>query len=201
MSNQPARTTLEAKRRGQAVAGALAGLVVVLVLVGVFIGVKVGGSGKSDAAAAHPAPSASQPAEVPSAEPSAEPSQAPAADVSTPPALSKAPTVKAGKGKLTKVAVTALVKGTGPVVKKGQTLTANYIVISYQTGKVIDSSWQTGQKFDLPIGVGQVAIKGFDDAIPGQRLGSRLQIDVPAAQATSVGQGDLRFVVDLLAAQ
>jgi peptidylprolyl isomerase len=86
------------------------------------------------------------------------------------------------------------------VVKKGQTLTTNYVLATYKDGTVRDSSWSRGQHFRTPIGVGQV-IPGWDNSIPGQRIGSRLQIDVPAALAYGPQQGDLRFVVDLLAAQ
>jgi len=50
-----------------------------------------------------------------------------------------------------------------------------------------------------PIGVGKV-IQGWDQAIPGQRVGSRLQLDVPAALSYGDQYGDLRFVVDILAA-
>jgi peptidylprolyl isomerase len=206
MSNQP-RSNPEAKRRGQALAGALAGLVVVIVLFAVFFGVKAGSKDKP-AAAAQPAAAASQPAAEPSSDPSpADPAQADpqasapaAANVKIPAALSKAPTVKAGKGTVTKIKITPIVQGTGAVVKKGQTLTANYVVATYKDGKVVDSSWTRGQPFSTPIGVGQV-IPGWDNSIPGQRLGSRLQIDVPAALAYGPQQGDLRFIVDLLAAK
>jgi peptidylprolyl isomerase len=78
-------------------------------------------------------------------------------------------------------------------------VTANYKVVNYKTGALIDSSWKSGQPFSTPIGVGQV-IKGWDEGIPGQKVGSRIQIDVPEALAYP-GQGDLRFVVDILAAQ
>jgi peptidylprolyl isomerase len=203
MSTQP-RSNPDAKRRGQALAGALAGLVVVIVLFAVFFGVKAGSKDKPAAQpAAQPAAAASQPAADPSADPAqADPqaSQPAAANVQIPAALSKAPTVKAGKGKVTKIKITPIIQGTGPVVKKGQTLTANYVAATYKDGKVIDSSWKGGQPFSTPIGVGQV-IPGWDNSIPGQRIGSRLQIDVPAAQAYGAKQGDLRFIVDLLAAQ
>ena len=204
MSTQP-RSHPDAKRRGQALAGALAGLVVVIVLFAVFFGVKAGSNDKPAPAAAPPAAAASQPAEEPSAEPTqadpqAQASPPAAANVKIPAALSKAPTVKAGKGAVPKIKITPIVQGTGPVVKKGQTLTANYVVATYKDGKVVDSSWTRGQPFSTPIGVGQV-IPGWDNSIPGQRVGSRLQIDVPAAQAYGPQQGDLRFIVDLLAAQ
>jgi peptidylprolyl isomerase len=203
MSTQTVRPSTgdAAKRRGQAIAGALAGVAIVVVLAVVFALVKHNDSGKTPAAAA---PAASQPAAAPSAEPSqAEQPTAEAptpAAVDTPAALSKEPDVKAGKGTLSKIVITPIVKGTGPVVKKGQTITANYKLVSYKTGEVIDSSWSRGQAFSTQIGVGAV-IQGWDEAIPGQKVGSRLQLDVPAALAYGAQQGDLRFVVDLLAAQ
>ena len=111
-----------------------------------------------------------------------------------------ADTIKAGTGTVTKIKITPIVQGTGPVVKKGQTLTANYVVATYKDGAVVDSSWASGQPISTPIGVGKV-IPGWDNSIPGQHIGSRLQIDVPAALAYGPQQGDLRFIVDLLAAK
>jgi peptidylprolyl isomerase len=189
----------DAKRRGQAVAGGLAGVAVVAVLVAVFIGVRASDSGDEDTPAAQAAPS--QAAEQPPTAPEpAQPDPAQPAPVDTPPALAKEPEVKAGQGTLTALKVTALVPGTGPAVEKGQTITANYKLISYKTGKLVDSSWRTGQPFSTTIGTGQV-IKGWDEGIPGQKVGSRIQLDVPAALAYGPKDGDLRFVVDILAAQ
>ncbi|HEY0001450.1 MAG TPA: FKBP-type peptidyl-prolyl cis-trans isomerase [Actinoplanes sp.] len=188
------------KRRGQAVAGALAGLAVVLVLVAVFIGVK---ASDSDKPATEPAAqaAASQPAAQPTA--AAPPSEAvppgnPSA-VNTPAGLTEKPVVKGGTGTVTEIKTTVLVAGRGPVVQKGQTITANYLLVDYKTGKELDSSWQRGEPFSTPIGTGAV-IKGWDQGIPGQKVGSRIQLDVPEALAYP-GKGDLRFVVDILAAQ
>jgi peptidylprolyl isomerase len=201
MSTQTVRPSAgeSAKRRGQAIAGALAGVAIVVVLAVVFFVVKDSGSDKTPVASAA-APSQSA---VPSeAAPTAAPTQAApsAASVKTPAALSKEPDVKAGKGTLSKVVITSLVKGTGPAVQKGQTVTANYKLVKYKTGEVLDSSWSRGQPFSTQIGVGAV-IQGWDQAIPGQKVGSRIQLDVPAALAYGAEQGDLRFVVDILAAQ
>ncbi|WP_034214335.1 FKBP-type peptidyl-prolyl cis-trans isomerase [Actinoplanes subtropicus] len=195
-----------ARRRGQALGGAIAGVAVVVILAIVFITVKPDKSDKSAAAfaPASAAPSAAAPSEAAPSEaaPSeAAPSESAPAPVSvkTPAALAKEPKVTAGgKTALAKLVVTPLVQGTGPKVQKGQSLTANYKVVSYATGQVIDSSWGK-TPFVTPIGVGKV-IPGFDQAIPGQRVGSRLQIDVPAALAYGEQQGDLRFVVDILGA-
>jgi peptidylprolyl isomerase len=196
MNNQTA-----AKRRGQAVAGALAGVGVVAVLVAVFVGVKAGASEEPSVPEAAAQPAASEPAQQPpSSAPEPAPTQPQPAAVETPPALAKQPVVKAGTGTLKKLAVTQLVRGTGPAVKAGQTVTANYVLVSYKTGELIDSSWQRGEPFSTAIGAGAV-IKGWDQGIPGQKVGSRFQLDVPAALAYGPQQGDLRFVIDILAAQ
>jgi peptidylprolyl isomerase len=202
MSTQTVRPSAAdtAKRRGQAIAGALAGVAIVVVLAVVFFVVKDSGSDKTPVASA-PAPS--QAAAAPSeAAPTTEPTQAApsAASVKTPAALAKEPEVKAGKGTLSKIVITPIVKGTGPAVQKGQTVTANYKLVKYKTGEVLDSSWSRGEPFSTQIGVGAV-IQGWDQAIPGQKVGSRIQLDIPAALAYGEEQGDLRFVVDILAAQ
>jgi peptidylprolyl isomerase len=193
-------TPTAAKRRGQAVAGGLAGLAIVVVLAVVFFAVRAGDDGDDQPAAAAPAPAAATQAPPSEQAPVPQPTEPAAPAVETPPALAKEPDVKPGKGKLTKLVATALVPGTGPAVKAGQTITANYKLVSYTTGKVIDSSWQRGEPFSTPIGTGAV-IQGWDQGIPGQKVGSRVQLDVPAALAYGAQQGDLRFVVDILAAQ
>ncbi|GAA0509846.1 hypothetical protein Ade02nite_53150 [Paractinoplanes deccanensis] len=202
MSTETARpiSTNSAKRRGQAIAGGVAGVAVIAVLVGVFIAVQGGDGEKLPVAAAPASVEATPEAAAPTETAPAEPAAPTPAQVETPAALSKEPDVKGGEGKLTKLGVTALVPGTGPAVQKGQTITANYKLVSYRTGQVIDSSWSRGEPFSTPIGVGQV-IKGWDEGIPGQKVGSRVQLDVPAALAYGEQQGDLRFVVDILAAQ
>jgi peptidylprolyl isomerase len=207
MSTQTVRpsTGEPPKRRGQALAGALSGLAIVVILTVVFFVIQHNDRDTPAAAPAASAPAAGAPSEEPAAPPSeaTEPQQqAPQqpANVQTPPALAKEPEVKAGTGTLSKLVVTPIVPGTGPAVKKGQTITANYKLVNYKTGQVMDSSWSRGQAFSTPIGVGAV-IQGWDQAIPGQKVGSRIQLDVPAALAYGPEQGDLRFVVDILAAQ
>lgn len=188
-----------AKRRGQAFAGALAGVAIVVVLAVVFFVVRHDDSDKSTAAA----PVASQaPATTEAAAPSEAPQQAAPspANVKTPPALAKEPAVTGGKGAVSKLAATVLVPGTGPVVKAGQTITVNYKLVSYKTGEVLDSSWSRKEPFSTQIGVGAV-IPGWDQGVPGQKVGSRFQLDIPAALAYGEEKGDLRFVIDILAAQ
>jgi peptidylprolyl isomerase len=190
-----AEQAANAKRRGQAIVGALAGLGVVAALVAAFVVVQVTGAGED------PAPAAAPPAAASEA-----PAEAPPAATQLDPALQTAPEITAGKGKLSKVAVTPLVRGTGPAVTAGQTVSMNYVGATYRDGKVFDSSWRSGQPLRTEIGVGRL-IPGFDQGLVGVPVGSRVQLDIPADQAygdqPTGGQpaGDLRFVVDVLDAQ
>jgi FKBP-type peptidyl-prolyl cis-trans isomerase len=210
-----AESDANARRRGQAVVGALAGVAVILVLVAVFVGVKVGGDDPARTSAAAPAPTApAAPAAEPTAQPSepaAQPSEPAAqepsrpAPVNTPAALRNRPAVAAGGAqKLAKLKVTSLVKGTGPKVRTGQTITANYVLATYADGKVIQATWDMDQS--VPLTVGQL-IPGFDQGIIGVPVGSRVQMDIPSKlaygdqPANGAPAGDLRFIVDVLAAQ
>jgi peptidylprolyl isomerase len=101
--------------------------------------------------------------------------------------------------------VTPIIKGAGPAVKAGQQLTVNYVGVTYADGKEFDSSWNSGQPVQFPIGTGNL-IKGWDEGLIGVPVGSRVQLDIPADMAygekPTGGQpaGDLRFVVDVLQA-
>ncbi|TBL27918.1 peptidylprolyl isomerase, partial [Verrucosispora sp. SN26_14.1] len=122
------------------------------------------------------------------------------------PALGTKPTVAAGEGELTKLTVTPLIEGTGPAVTAGQSITTNYVGVLFANGEQFDSSWERGEPATFPIGVGQV-IEGWDKGLVGVKVGSRVQLDIPAEQAygndAAGGRpaGPLRFVVDILAAQ
>jgi peptidylprolyl isomerase len=114
--------------------------------------------------------------------------------------LARKPVVTAGAGKLTKLVVTPIIQGTGATVRKGQTVTVNYVLVNYADGTPIESSWDTGGPVPLVVGVGRL-IKGWDIGLPGQRVGSRIRLDVPAGLAYGPAKGDLRFVVDILSAK
>lgn len=198
-------------RRGQALAGALAGVAVIAVLVAVFIGIQVSDSDDKSAASAYatPTPTAAaptDPAAAPPSEPVGAPSQPAPAQAQPDPALLKKPVVKAGEGKVADLVVKELVAGKGPKVQPGQTIVANYVGVTYVDGKEFDSSWASGQPAQFPVGVGNL-IEGWDKGLIGVAVGSRVQLDIPAAMAygdQAAGgrpSGDLRFVVDILAAQ
>ena len=104
--------------------------------------------------------------------------------------------------------VTKTVKGDGAVVEKGQTIYVNYLGQVYKGAEPFDESYTTGAPASFPIGVGQV-IKGWDQALVGQTVGSRMILAIPPAlgygeegneQAGIKGTDTLYFVVDILAA-
>jgi peptidylprolyl isomerase len=70
--------------------------------------------------------------------------------------------------------------GTGAVVGPTDTVTANYIGVACSTGKIFDSSYSRGAATPFPLtGV----IKGWQDGIPGMKVGGQRLLGIPAAQA------------------
>jgi peptidylprolyl isomerase len=184
----PARAR-EKRRQTVTVVGAAAGVLVVIVGLVIWAG-----HTSSHPAAAAPAPS-----------PSASASVFPPVPAGADPALSSKPVVTGGQGTVTKLKATTLIPGTGAAVQSGQTLTVNYVGVTYADGKEFDSSWKGAQAFSFQIGVGKV-IKGWDQGLIGAKVGSRVQLDIPAALAYGAHPtggapaGALRFVVDVLSA-
>ena len=106
----------------------------------------------------------------------------------------------------TTLIVQPLVKGTGPVVTAGQTITVHYTGVIWDSGKQFDSSWDRGKTVDFAIGQGQV-IAGWDDGLVGQTVGSQVLLVVPPDKgygpqgqpnAGISGTDTLVFVVDIL---
>jgi peptidylprolyl isomerase len=98
-----------------------------------------------------------------------------------------------------------LIKGTGAEAKAGQTLTVNYVGVLFKGGKKFDASWKRKEPFSFQLGRGAV-IPGWDQGIPGMKVGGRRELIIPAELAYgSRGSGSsippnsaLVFVVDLL---
>ncbi|WP_165821059.1 FKBP-type peptidyl-prolyl cis-trans isomerase [Nocardioides gansuensis] len=107
-----------------------------------------------------------------------------------------------------KLLETTLVKGDGPVVKKGQTIYVNYLGQVYKADKPFDDSYSKGTPASFPIGVGGV-VEGWDRTLVGKTVGSRVILEIPPAmgygEAGNKGAGikgtdTLFFVVDILGA-
>jgi peptidylprolyl isomerase len=104
-----------------------------------------------------------------------------------------------------------LVEGTGPRVKKGQTVAVRYLGEAFGGDKPFDENFGdtgTGQPTTFGIGTGQV-IKGWDEGLAGVPVGSRVVLEVPPELGYGAdGSPDsgipknatLVFVIDVLAA-
>ena len=97
-----------------------------------------------------------------------------------------------------------LITGTGPAAANGDSVTVQYVLATYSSGKVIQSSWNT-QPFTFTLGQGQV-IPGWDKGVVGMKVGGRRELIIPPSLgygAPSPGAGiaandTLVFVIDLL---
>ena len=104
-----------------------------------------------------------------------------------------------------------LIKGTGPRVKKGQTIAVRYVGQAFGGDKPFDENFGDtgeGQPTTFGIGVGQV-IKGWDQGLDGRPVGSRVVLEIPPELGYgAAGQPDngipanatLVFVIDILGA-
>ncbi|MBB4985549.1 MULTISPECIES: FKBP-type peptidyl-prolyl cis-trans isomerase [Streptomyces] len=117
------------------------------------------------------------------------------------------PTLAKGEGDPPKeLKVNVISEGTGAVTKKGDALQVNYLGQAWDSTTPFDNSFDRGQPFDLTLGAGQV-IKGWDQALEGQKVGSRIEVGIPPELGYGAqGQGDIKpnatlvFVVDILKA-
>lgn len=97
-----------------------------------------------------------------------------------------------------------LIAGTGPPATAGESVTVQYVLATYSSGKVIQSSW-TSQPFQFTLGESQV-IPGWDKGVLGMRVGGRRELIIPPSLGygtQSPGPGiasndTLVFVIDLL---
>jgi peptidylprolyl isomerase len=129
----------------------------------------------------------------------------PAADRSPAGTAGTAPTVTVPSGTPPTTLESAdLITGTGKAAASGDTVQVQYVLATYSSGKVIQSSW-TSQPFSFTLGQGQV-IKGWDEGVVGMKAGGRRELIIPPSLgygAQSPGPGiaandTLVFVIDLL---
>jgi peptidylprolyl isomerase len=96
-----------------------------------------------------------------------------------------------------------LIVGTGATAEAGENITVQYVLATYSSGKVVQSSW-TSQPFSFTLGEDKV-IKGWDMGVVGMQVGGRRELIIPPSlgyRNTSPGPGiaandTLVFVVDL----
>lgn len=102
----------------------------------------------------------------------------------------------------TELVITDLIVGEGDEAVPGATVEVHYVGVEHDTGEEFDSSWNRGESISFPL---RGLIQGWQDGIPGMRVGGRRQLVIPPAQAYGpAGSGHrlsgktLVFVIDLL---
>jgi peptidylprolyl isomerase len=122
-----------------------------------------------------------------------------------PAALNTKPTVTVPSGPAPKkLVIKDLIKGTGAAAKPGATVTVQYVGVLYKNGKQFDASWDDGSGKPTSLPLSNV-IPGWQQGIPGMRIGGRRELIVPAGLAYGAKgsppkippNAPLVFVIDL----
>jgi len=109
------------------------------------------------------------------------------------PMLEPAPTV---------LTIQEVVEGDGAEAPANSTVKVHYLGVDYETGEEFDSSWSRGEPIEFPLGR---LIKGWQEGIPGMKVGGRRTLICPPEDAYGPAGGGHRlsgrtlvFVIDLL---
>lgn len=99
-----------------------------------------------------------------------------------------------------------LIEGTGDPAAAGATVRTHYVGVGWDSARQFDASWDRGQSIAFPL---SGVIAGWQEGIPGMRVGGRRLLVIPGAMAygdrpppgSGIGRDEtLVFVIDLLAA-
>lgn len=100
-----------------------------------------------------------------------------------------------------------IVEGEGAVAEAGDTVTMQYVGVSFSNGQEFDASWDRGEPFTFTLGAGEV-IPGWDQGIAGMKEGGRRLLVIPPDLAYGetpppgiLPNETLVFVVDLVSVE
>lgn len=103
----------------------------------------------------------------------------------------------------TELVIEDIVVGDGPEAVPGANVEVHYVGVEYDSGEEFDSSWNRGESIEFPL---RGLIQGWQDGIPGMKVGGRRKLTIPPSQAYGEAGGGHRlsgrtliFVIDLLA--
>jgi peptidylprolyl isomerase len=95
-----------------------------------------------------------------------------------------------------------IVVGEGAEAKPGDTVEVHYLGVEFNSGDEFDASWNRGAAIEFPL---KGLIQGWQDGIPGMKVGGRRQLTIPPEQAYGPTGGGHRlsgqtlvFVIDLI---
>ncbi len=93
--------------------------------------------------------------------------------------------------------------GDGAEAVPGAKVRVHYVGVEHGTGEEFDSSWNRGESIEFPL---TGLIQGWQDGIPGMKVGGRRELVIPPHLAYGPAGGGHRlsgrtliFIIDLLA--
>ena len=101
----------------------------------------------------------------------------------------------------TELQIIDLTVGDGTAAMPGGTVRVHYLGVEFDSGDEFDSSWSRGESIEFPL---RGLIKGWQDGIPGMKVGGRRKLTIPPALAYGESGGHrlagktLIFVIDLV---
>jgi peptidylprolyl isomerase len=97
--------------------------------------------------------------------------------------------------------ITDLIVGEGAQAAPGASVEVHYVGVEFETGEQFDASWDRGESINFPL---SGLIAGWQEGIPGMKVGGRRQLVIPPALAYGESGGHrlsgktLVFIIDLL---
>jgi peptidylprolyl isomerase len=95
-----------------------------------------------------------------------------------------------------------LTLGEGAEAVAGSKVTVHYVGVAFRSGQEFDASWDRGKSIEFPL---TDLIQGWQEGIPGMKVGGRRQLTIPPEKAYGPAGGGhqlsgktLVFVIDLL---
>lgn len=101
----------------------------------------------------------------------------------------------------TELKIRDLVVGEGAEATPGATVDVHYVGVEFDSGEEFDASWNRGASIEFPL---RGLIAGWQEGIPGMRVGGRRELVIPPhlaygpAGGHRLGGKTLIFVIDLL---
>ena len=102
----------------------------------------------------------------------------------------------------TELEIADIIVGDGEEAKPSDVVDVHYVGVDFESGEEFDSSWDRGQSANFPL---DRLIPGWQQGIPGMKVGGRRRLTVPPALAYGPeGAGHrlsgrtLVFIIDLL---
>lgn len=97
-----------------------------------------------------------------------------------------------------------LIVGEGEEAQAGGLVEVHYVGVDFESGQEFDSSWDRGQSIEFPL---SGLIAGWQEGIPGMKVGGRRQLTIPPEKAYGPAGGGhplsgrtLVFIIDLISA-